>query len=177
MQLKPKANIKYSKQRGFTLLELMVVLVIIGSLLGMVTVIYQVDDGDEAMQQTGQSLRLFLQHQTDKSWLDGETLGATINNQMVSISVFDLEKEAWETSELTWTVENEGVEISLIRTDPQADNEIESSSLVQDVDIAFVASGEYTPFEILINMVQQTDLSKRYVLKGDGVNALELKEN
>jgi len=168
-----------SRQQGFTLLELMVVLVIIGSLLGMVTVAYQVDDDDEILQQEGQSLRLFLQHQITRSWLDGDTLGAKISAQEITITMLDLDTETWADSDLIWSPDDERVEVSLLLTDHQAESQIEKNSLVKAVDIAFVASGEYTPFEIQIRLIGQISSSsnKGYLLTGDGVNALKLSEN
>lgn len=176
--IKHKGSLSASCQQGFTLLELMVVLVIIGSLLGMVTVAYQVDDDDEALQQTGHSLRVFLQHQIGRSWLDGETLGAKVTAQEVTMTRLDLETETWVDSELTWSLEDDQVEINLVLKDTQDESQIEMNDLVKRVDIAFVASGEYTPFEIRISLIEQESATpnKHYLLMGDGVNALELSE-
>lgn len=165
-----------SSQQGFTLLELMVVLVIIGSLLGMVTVAYQVDDDEEAVQEVGQSARLFLQHQIDQSWLDGETLGAKVSAQEITISSFKLDNETWEITESSWVPSAEQVEVSLVLAESDEDNEIEKSSLARDVDIAFVSSGEYSPFELRISVIDGASDTKSYLLKGDGVNALKLSE-
>ncbi len=179
MRLKPKPALSYAQQQGFTLLELMVVLVIIGSLLGMVTVTYQVDDDEEVLVQTRQSLRLFLQHKIDQSWLDGDTLGAQVTAQEISIKLFDLETETWEDTQVTWSPDEDEVEIILASIDSDEDEEsqVEQSDLVKEVDIAFVASGEYTPFEIEVNLTNGSDLKLGYWLTGDGVNALKLSEN
>lgn len=175
---KYKGSSSVTRQQGFTLLELMVVLVIIGSLLGMVTVAYQVDDDDETLQQVGHSLRLFLQHKIGRSWLDGETLGAKITAQEVTITTLDLDTETWVDSESTWSPDDDQVEISLLLRDTQDESQIEKSDLVKAVDIAFVASGEYTPFEIQISMIGQISSSQNihYLLIGDGVNALKLSQ-
>lgn len=175
--LKGKAPSCVAHQQGFTLLELMVVLVIIGSLLGMVTVVYQVDDDDEVMQQVGQSARLFLQHQIDQSWLDGKTLGAKISAQEISILTFKLDTETWEDAALSWAPDAEQVEISLLISESKDENDIEKSTLAREVDLAFVASGEYSPFELRISIINKTSEATSYLLKGDGVNALKLSEN
>jgi len=122
---------------------------------------------------------LFLQHQITRSWLDGDTLGAKVSAQEITIAMLDLDTETWEDSAITWSPDDEEVEVSLLLTEKQDDNQIEKSDLVKAVDIAFVASGEYTPFEIQISLVGQISASssKRYLLTGDGVNALKLSEN
>ena len=169
-------------QQGFKLLELMVVLVIICSLLGMVTVTYQVDDEEEMLQKTGQSLRLFLQHQIDQAWMDGHTTGAKVSFQGIEILSFNLQDETWQATELVWQSEDDEVDVSLLISDHGDTDEKEGeasgqSDLTREVDLAFVSSGEYTPFEIQIAMREPTQNSLSYLLTGDGVNALTLKEN
>mgnify|MGYP000347869702 CR=1 FL=1 len=179
MLTRSKSSLSSSRQRGFTLLELMVVLVIIGSLLGMVTVAYQVDD-DEELKQVGQSLRLFLQHKIDQSWLDGETLGVKVSAQEVNLKRFDLDDETWQDTDLLWSVDNDAIQISLLRVEDKASadaDEVGKSDLAKGVDLAFVASGEYSPFEIHISLTEQGVSHNGYLLTGDGVNALTLSEN
>lgn len=173
--MKPSSNAL--QQKGFTLLELMVVLVIIGSLLGMVTVAYQVDDDEEAIKLDAQSVKLFLQHQIDQSWLDGKTLGAKISAREISLLEFDLDNEAWRETGFKWVPDAEQVEISLLLSDTEKKGDIANSSLAREVDLAFVASGEYSPFELNVQLVNDVADNHSFLLEGDGVNALELSEN
>lgn len=173
--MKPSSNA--FQQKGFTLLELMVVLVIIGSLLGMVTVAYQVDDDEEVIKLDAQSVKLFLQHQIDQSWLDGKTLGAKVSAKEINLFEFDLENEVWLETAFNWVPDAEQVEISLLLSDTEKRGDIAKSSLAREVDLAFVASGEYSPFELSIQIVNDTSDTHSFLLEGDGVNALKLSEN
>jgi general secretion pathway protein H len=172
---KPSSSV--SQQKGFTLLELMVVLVIIGSLLGMVTVAYQVDDDEEAVRLDAQSVRLFIQHQIDQSWLDGKTLGAKVSAREINLFEFDLDNEVWLETEFNWEPDSEQVEVSLLLSDTEKAGDIAKSSLAREVDLAFVASGEYSPFKLNIRIIDDTSDGHSFLLEGDGVNALELSEN
>jgi general secretion pathway protein H len=62
-------------------------------------------------------------------------------------------------------------------SDTEKAGDIAKSSLVREVDLAFVASGEYSPFKLNIRIIDDTSDGHSFLLEGDGVNALELSEN
>lgn len=165
-------------QHGFTLLELLVVLAVLGALLGLVSFSYQVDSDKELLQKKASELKLFLQHKVDQAWMEGITYGLEIKSK--SIVLKRLEEDEWQDTESEWDLDEDEMELDLVPVSSELQSQTASPSeetleLLKKVDLVLVSSGEYTPFEIRLRPDPlKASLDGPYAtVKGDGVNALQ----
>lgn len=160
------------KSAGFTLLELLVVLVILGSMLSLVSLSYQVDNDEEALAEDAQAARLFLQYTLDQAWLDGVTFGVTVS--ATELRVQQWRDDEWQDTSRSWTPATQAVRLRLSQNTGFENMTEAGLALVKGVDLVFSASGEYSPFTLDIGYDATTkqDKPQRSELQGDGANAL-----
>lgn len=200
LSARPIKSHKQVKRNGFTLLELLVVLAIMGALLSVTSVFYRTDDNKELHFQTSQALRLFLQHKIDQTWLDGITYGLQVTPNKIEVYTLELSDNSWQETSYAWEPTEEEIQVRFINspTDEEAeantssDNSISIDSInevttyettkveikaePEKMDIVLMSSGEYTPFTIYIESTNTETQQTQFTLKGDGVNALQTTE-
>ncbi|MBQ0797919.1 MAG: type II secretion system minor pseudopilin GspH [Porticoccaceae bacterium] len=170
-----------STSRGFTLLEIMIVIVIIGLTTGLVVVSLGVLDQRRTVAEANR-LKLALNQAADAALMQQETLGWFYQDDLKQYSLKMLNQDA-EWVQLTqvlfapYTINN----LCEITVTSEAISEampevIEDLSNIEDDDseqpaIIFLSSGEYSPFEL--NITNQKELLIQ--LSGDGFGSVEVK--
>lgn len=105
------------QNRGFTLLELLVVLAIMAALLSLTVAFYKTDDDRELQLETAQELRLILQHKIDQTWLDGVTYGLQVTAQQITLFQLNLDDDTWQENRPIWQPTQEEILVRLLSAD------------------------------------------------------------
>lgn len=187
-------SIPMRHQKGFTLLEVMVVLTIIGLMLGMATLS---SGGNELKQQAQQqALRLVAQLNAyrNEAVFQNIDLGLAMDGQTTQLLTYvdvhnskALEgKSAEEISKLKdipWQAYSGNIKGSLDLPDSLfmtltiEDEEVDFSELITDEGtvpaILFLSSDEYTPFTATIQ--NENDESFSLVIEGDGFSRFQMR--
>jgi general secretion pathway protein H len=152
-----------SSQRGFTLLEVLIVITIVGIIVGVTTLSFGALD-QRRLASEASRLHLAFNHAADTALMKQQTLGWFYREEQNDYW-FSLLNEAGE-----WTSSNEplfspypinapttlSIEPTGQRTDTNTDDDKPS--------LLFLASGEYTPFELKILDSKHSPIT----LNGDG---------
>jgi len=143
---------------GFTLLEVLVVLVIIGIITAMAVVSTGVLGGDHQMDEEAQRLQAVLAQAREESMLDGRDVGLRVDRQGYDFLRYNGRVAAWEPvvddtllrerelpEGLNASLRLEAREVVLEpRAAPTEDEPAQPQVLV-------LASGDVVPFEILLH--------------------------
>lgn len=181
-------------QKGFTLLEVMVVLTIIGLMLGMATLSSGGNEQKQEAQQ--QALRIIAQLDAyrNEAVFQNIDLGLAMDGQSTQLLTFinvlspkqiegktieeigQLKDNPWseyEGSLASATDLPEALSISL----RLEDKEIDFAELISDDQvkpaILFLSSDEYTPFKM--SLQNQHDESFSIIIEGDGFSRFQLR--
>ncbi|SBS35262.1 hypothetical protein MSP8887_02344 [Marinomonas spartinae] len=155
-------------QRGFTLLELLVVLVILAALVGMVTPYLAVNTDRDSLSKTSQALRFALQDMADQSWIEG-------SNSVLSQDGAN-HLDLWQRKEGKWHKLRTVYQIpSNILLTAKSDKEplrkgLDALGFEKKGVVIFLSNGEYTPFKIKLTL-NDSNMS----LIGDGVNEIRIQ--
>ena len=182
------------KQKGFTLLEVMVVLTIIGLMLGMATLSSGGNEQKQEAQQ--QALRLITQLDAyrNEAVFQNLDLGLAMDGKSTQLLSFiniynPRELEGKSTEEISALNENPWLPYSgnlngsmdlpesLFMTLMIEDKEIDFSELITDDEvrpaILFLSSDEYTPFSIMLQ--NHYDQSFSIIIEGDGFSRFQMR--
>ena len=142
---------------GFTLLEVLVVLVIIGIVTAMAVVSTSVLGGDHEMDQEAQRLQAVLAQAREESMLDGRDVGVRVDREGYDFLRYNGRTAAWEpvvgdallrARELPGGL-NAGLRLEAreVELKPRAAPTEEAPGQPQ---IVVMASGDVVPFELLL---------------------------
>ena len=164
------------RSAGFTLLELMVVLVLVGIIFSFAMLSLGGDDLGEMMEQETRRLVTLLELASDEAVLRGEELAVLFNDDGYEFLIFN--NTAWQSSEEDGLLKAyalpAGIELSLeVEGDPpglagQDEEDDEEESVTPQVFI--LSSGEMTPFTATM---QSHDSTVRYLLSATVLGRLD----
>ncbi len=163
--------------RGFTLIEILVVLVIISVLTGLVVVGIAGSDGSRAVEQESRRLALLIEMARDACQVRGEQWGLDVGTESYGFLRFDVEDRTWQSVQEApfakrQLPENVRVHVDLdrprvltLRRDPL--NPALRNAVLPEVLIH--ASGEVSNF-----ILEVTDTNERFVWRvfSDGLQAV-----
>ncbi|TVP60268.1 MAG: type II secretion system protein GspH [Halomonadaceae bacterium] len=167
-------SLGFTLQRGFTLIEMMVVLIVIGLLVSLVGL--NMGGGGERRQLEERTRDLYLKMQaaSDEAVISNREIGLVFDDERYFFIVYSMEEDRWEQRQdrrlppgslpqwINLDLQTEGAEEALPVGD---DDEDLIPSLV------FFSSGEVTPFDLELRYEDQADSA--HYLVSDGINPLQ----
>jgi len=161
-----------SRQRGFTLLELMVVLVIVSIILTFVTLSAGGDSHAEQMEREAQRLAALLELASEEAVMRSEQLAVRFSETEYEFMVLDgnewsplADEPAFRQRELP-----DGIELHLeLQDNPPPTLVTEKSDLPQ---VFLLSSGEMTPFVLTLSSPQT---EQRFQITAGLLGQLELE--
>ncbi|GAA5193008.1 type II secretion system minor pseudopilin GspH [Ferrimonas gelatinilytica] len=94
--VQPFSSVKAPRQRGFTLLEMLLVVLLIGVMAGSVSLIFGGDARREAMIKSGDEFRVVVSTALEEAALSGELVGVVVEPDHYFFARWNLDDEAWE---------------------------------------------------------------------------------
>ena len=162
---------KYSRrqtQSGFTLIEMMVVLVIIGIIVSSVVLSVRTDDLEEHMEIEMERIQALLNLAREEAVLQGQEIALTVMEDKYLFEVFDYDKNVWQPitddrifrerrvvggTELALKVDD--LEIEFGKKEETAEAEL-GEKKIPPPRIFILSSGEIMPFELILRTVDQS---------------------
>jgi general secretion pathway protein H len=149
------ARVSATRARGFTLIEIMVVVVIIGVITAVFIVTFTSGRHDEQLEREAQKLEALFDYAREQAELQTRDYGFRINDREYSFVVFDVLGNEWrpveEDDSLRMRPFPEGIEPSVV---------VEGRKIVLDVKkkeiedfsptILIFANGDLSSFELIL---------------------------
>jgi general secretion pathway protein H len=172
------------QQSGFTLIEVMVVLVIIGIVVSSVVLSIRTDDIEEHMEIEMRRVQALLNLARDEAVLQGQEIALAVEGNSYVFETFG--EEGWKpiADDRVFRAREvvAGTELSLLIDDFEINLAQQKEESEDDTDnekrsrIFILSSGEIMPFELILRKKDQT-LEYRIKVEGDGEIKLVLPED
>ena len=177
---------KISKNRGFTLLEILIVVFIIGIVLSLVSLTIAPSEG-RALSQEAKRIYLLMEMTREEAILNTQEMAFAVTGEGYAFQKFSA--EGWQSLEddsvlkertlpeqirMDLSILGEEVDLAGIEqaeAEAQEGEEAEVSVLSR---IFFLSSGEVTPFELFLHYETEED---GMTIVGNELGELELKEH
>ncbi|OZG73573.1 type II secretion system protein GspH [Hahella sp. CCB-MM4] len=173
-----KRNSSFS-QRGFTLIEILVVMLIIGMVVSMATLVVGGNKEHRMLENESRKLLAILQLTQEEAVFQNVEIGVRIDEEGYEFKALNEEELKWEElpqdflkartfpdwMELDFSELNKEFKLK------QTGQSTKPQFLPQ---IMFLSSGESTPFTLTLKIKQGEDL--KYTLSSDGLNGISLVE-
>lgn len=146
------------KQQGFTLLEIMIVILILGFSLGVVSLSIGGDDGSSVAKKEAEDLVLTAQFVSEQTVLNSQIIGLFFVPRQVNDSINSQWCYRWQQRrDNQWQEVSETLAERCLPARIQVDMVVEGEPYEHDPDLTptppvlvFFPSGEATPFELAL---------------------------
>ncbi|MBU6953209.1 MULTISPECIES: type II secretion system minor pseudopilin GspH [unclassified Hahella] len=171
--------------KGFTLIEILVVLVIISVMVGMVTLVVSGNRERRELENEARKLLAIMQMTSDEAIFQNVDIGLRLDDHGYAFMGFDDTALAWielpqeflkERELPEWVVldfDKKNKEIELKNKDEGKKDKKDDKDKKFLPQILFLSSGENTPVNIELKLKSNEDI--KFIIKSDGLNGFELK--
>lgn len=163
-----------SRARGFTLIEMLVVVVVVGVLAGMVVVGFVGADKEQELKTEARRIALLIELARDEALQRNEEWGVYVEPERYGFAIYDDVRGRWTEHEGGRFRERQIDNMTLqIKADKLViPGQVAGQSIPQ---IIIFSSGEQTPFEIVLDPAWET---RAWLIESDGVSrtAIERRE-
>ncbi|MDI9245296.1 type II secretion system minor pseudopilin GspH [Marinobacter sp. CHS3-4] len=165
------------RSAGFTLIEILVVLVVVGMLVALATFTLGGNSLRRDLDNEAQKLFLLMQTVSEQAIINNTELGLVLEEDAYRFVAYDEQRGSWKPSGERlyrqrkmpeWLVVTEYIENDAPRLASSEDDEIRP-------DIVLFSSGEATPFELELTLDSPSAVNDDYVhrIVSDGVSPIE----
>jgi general secretion pathway protein H len=147
---------------GFTLLEVLVVVIIIGIITSMAVISVKVLGGDHEMDQEAARLQAILTQSREDAMLVGTDVGLRLDSQGYDFLRYDTRKDIWQPvtddpmlrpralpAGLTLSLQLEGRDV-VFKKDAAAESLLKEGEPLIQPQIVVQASGDLVPFDVYL---------------------------
>lgn len=173
------------RTRGFTLLEIMVVIVIVAVIVSL-AVISLGDNAGRRLDEEARRVRTLLRLAADEAVLQGHEIGVVITADGYEFQIYDDRTRQWARMPASRLFRPrkmpDGVRLELFLDDqalvlpvgddeqPDGDDDDSGEPLLPQPQLLLLSSGEITPFELELAM---TDVQRKVLVRGSPNGAIE----
>ena len=167
------------RQRGFTLIEILITVVIIGIAIGTATAMLRFSPQKLLDQETERLWQLFSLAQ-EQARTQGHVFGWQLSGNQYQFMVFDVADQRWLTvneSPLQSRMIDDRLEVDveLLASAKKQKKSASKFEKEQTPELLFFPNGESTPFKLVINLRDDAlDLAQLAWLENDGVSGIYL---
>ncbi len=162
-----------SRTRGFTLIEMLVVIVMVGVLAGVVVLGFVGADKEQELKTEARRLALLIELARDEALQRNEEWGVYVERDGYGFAVYDDTRGRWAEHEVgrfrSRSIDNMTL---AIRADKLIiPGQVEGQAIPQ---IVIFSSGEQTPFEIALEPTWET---RAWRIESDGVSTTAIERS
>ena len=160
-----------NRQQGFTLVEVMVVMVVIGVLIGVATLSFGSVAQREHMAE-GQRMQLVLQQCADRALYQQQSLGWFWDGEKYGVSELSTDNKWRPVTQKLMADYSMPEEFSIAVELPLPDTSTNAQRETSTPAITFLSSGEYQPLRIRL----KNSSGQSLLIHGDGIGKVWLQE-
>lgn len=173
VQLAGPGRYTTASRAGFTLVEILIVIVIIGALAGMTVVNLGGSGRGPELEREARRIHAIMRMASDESILESVEMGFLLDQNLYRIVRYDAETGRWnraDNPEFGDHIIAEGFIAALAVEGGQPELGIRRSEMPS---ILFLSSGEVTPFELELEDAEE--VGQRYRIGSDGFSDIRLE--
>ncbi len=181
-------NWPYKSTPGFTLIEVLVVIIIVSVLAGVTVLSFDINSPARTLEREAQRLRFILVTAAEQALLQGAEYGLRLSKEEYRVLKFDVQEKQWRQSglpifqlhrlpasvDLVLEVENRlFIPAEAAGTDMRSEKKQDNETPGTMPHILMFSSGELTPFDIYLSIEEGV---WTYRISGTEMQAIRLEK-
>ena len=163
---------------GFTLIEIMVVIVIIGVILSFATLSIGSGGLEQKLEQEAQRLASLLQLASEEAIMQSQEMGISFESEQYEFYIFPIQKQQWQKLTARNIFRPRTLPIG-IQVELHSEGElIIPNDINATPQLAILSSGEFSPFPFeIIFFTEEISDNLRYLIKSSVSGQISIQRN